>query len=281
MKKISLSNAALKNIAYLIMLIDHSFSVFYNEMMRQHSLTGYGPVMSRQVYSIGRLIGRSAFILFAYLIAEGFTHTSSKLKYLLRLILFAFISEASYDLVVMGRAIDYKSQNVYFTLSVSVFVLIVWEWAGKSAQKIRRAKAQRDAWWYISVAACVWARLVALLLGCYAAYYLRSDYQYMGVLLIFTFYILRDKPIYIKLVPAACVMFFGTWSSNILKYAGSYTTAYLFRFSMRELFGLFAFIPIALYDGTRGRQLPKVVSYGFYPVHLLVLRGIAYAIVGR
>lgn len=280
MKKISLSNAVLKNIAYLIMLIDHSAVVFYTEMTRQRSLTGYGPVMSRQVYSVGRLIGRSAFILFAYLIAEGFAHTSSKLKYLLRLILFALISEIPYDLVLKGRVVDYNGQNTYFTLSISVFVLIMWEWAGKSAQKMRRSKVQRDVWWYICVGACVWAQLAALILGCFTAYYLRTDYQYMGVLLIFTFYTLRDKPIYIKFVPIACVMFFGMWSINLLKYAHTYTFAYLFRFSMRELFGLFAFVPIALYDRTKGRQLPKVVCYGFYPVHLMVLRSIASVIVG-
>lgn len=280
MKKISLSNAVLKNIAYLTMFVDHSALVFYTEMTKQHSLTGYGPVMSRQVYSVGRLIGRSAFILFAYLIAEGFIHTSSKLKYLLRLILFAFISEIPYNLVNAGQMFDYNSQNIYFTLAISVFVLIVWEWAGKSAQRMRRAKAQRDVRWYICVGACVFAQLGALFLGCYAAHYLRTDYQYMGVLLIFTFYILRDKPIYIKLVPVACVMFLGMWSINLLKYAHTYTFAYLFRFSMRELFGLFAFVPIALYDGTKGRQLPKAVCYGFYPVHLIVLRGIAHVIVG-
>ena len=280
MKKISLSNVVLKNIAYLIMLIDHSVYVIYTAMRQHHSLTGNGPVMSYQVYSAGRLIGRSAFVLFAYLITEGFTHTGSKLKYLMRLILFAFISEIPYDLVFKGRVIDYSSQNIYFTLSLGVFALIVWEWAGKNAQKIRCAKVKRDVWWYVCVGACTSAQFGMLLFVCYAAHYLRTDYQYMGVLLIFTFYILKNKPILIQCVPAACVMFFGMWSVNLLKYAGSYTTAYLFRFSMRELFGLFAFIPIALYDGTKGRQLPKVVYYGFYPVHLLVLRGIAYVIVG-
>ena len=280
MKKISLSNAVLKNIAYLIMVIDHSAVIFYTVTVRQHSLTGYGPVMSHQVYSIGRLIGRSAFILFAYLIAEGFIHTGSKLKYLLRLILFAFISEIPYDVACRGQLIDYSSQNIYFTLSISVFVLIVWEWAAQSAQEIRRAKVQRDVRWYICVGACAMTQIGVLLLGCYAAYYLRTDYQYMGVLLIFTFYILRGKSVLIKFVPAACVMFFGMLSINLLKYASNYTTAYLVRFSMRELSGLFAFIPIALYDGTKGRQLPKVVCYGFYPVHLMVLRGIAYILVG-
>lgn len=279
MKKPSLSNAVLKNIAYMTMLIDHFFAVSNTEMVR-HAMTEYGLVMPRQIYSVGRLIGRIPFVLFAYLIAEGYTHTRSRVKYLSRLTLFAFVSEVPFDLAFKGRSVDYSGQNIYFTLTISVLVLIVWEWAGENVQKMRHAKVRRDALWYICTGVFVCAQASAVLLGCYAAYFLRTDYKYMGVLLIFTFYMLRDKPLLIKIVPAACVMFFGMWSINLLRYEGIYTPEYLFRFSMRELFGLFAFLPIALYDGTRGRQLPKAVCYGFYPVHLLLLYGIARIFAG-
>lgn len=280
MGKYSFNNAVLKNIAYLTMLLDHFFVVIFMEIIRQRSFAGYDTGVMSQVYSIGRLIGRGSFVLFAYLAVEGFLHTRSRLKYLLRLMLFAFVSEVPFDLAFSGQMIDQSSQNIFFTLSISVLVLAGWEWAEKCVRGLYRTRVSQDVSWHVCVVLFRVVQLSMILLGCGAAYYLKSDYKYMGVLLIFTFYLLRNKPFYVQIVPVACVLFLGTWSINMLRYAGDYSTAYLIRFSMRELFGLFAFIPIAMYDGTKGRQLPKAVCYGFYPVHLLVLCGIARMISG-
>ena len=275
MKKISFSNAVLKNIAYLTMFIDHFFAVVFTEIMRRQSMAGYDTGVMSQAYSAGRAVGRVSFVLFAYLASEGFMHTKSRLKYLLRLGMFALVSEIPFDLAFSGQTIDLSSQNIFFTLFISVLVLTVWEWAGRNISRLCRTRLHRDAHWHICAGVFKMAQFGAVMLGCGAALFLRTDYKYMGVLLIFTFYILRDSSPLVKIIPAACVMFLGTWSVNMLRYAGDYTTAYLFWFSMRELYGLFAFIPIALYDGTKGRQLPKAVCYGFYPVHLLVLYGIS------
>ena len=280
MRKLSLSNAGLKNIAYLTMLIDHFFAIIFMQMIRQYSSAGYETNMMSLVYSVGRAVGRISFVLFAYLTVEGFIHTRSRIKYMLRLMLFAVVSEVPFDLAFAGQVIEFDSQNIFFTLLISVFVLTVWEWVEKSVQMMRHTGAQRDIYWYICIVVFRVMQIGVVLLGCSAAYFLRTDYKYMGVLLIYTFYILRNHRIYVKIVPVACVMFLGIWSINLLRYSGIYTTAYLFRFSMRELYGLFAFIPIALYDGTKGRQLPKAVCYGFYPVHLLALCGIARMVFG-
>lgn len=275
MQKPSLSNAGLKNIAYLIMLIDHFFAVVFTEIIRRYAAAGYETDTLIRIRSAGRAGGRIAFILFAYLIAEGFLHTRSRRNYLLRLMLFALISEVPFDLASSGRAVNYSSQNIFFTLSVSVLVLIVWEWAEENIHMINHPGTKRDAGWYVCITSFRCTQFGTLLIGCAAAYILRAEYKYMGVLLIFTFYILRKKPLSMKIVPAACVMFFGMWSINILRYAEIDTPDFIFRFSMRELYGLFAFIPIALYDGQKGRQLPKAVCYSFYAVQLLLLYGIA------
>ena len=275
MGKFSFSNAILKNIAYLTMFVDHFFVVVFMEIIRQYSMTGADTDMLQQIYSVGRAIGRISFVLFAYLTVEAFLYTRSRIKYLLRLMLFALVSEVPYDLAFSNRMIDYSSQNIFFTLFISVIVLIGWEWAGKCVRALHSTKVSQDVYWYVCVGVFRIVQLGTVLLGCLAVYYLKADYKYMGVLLIFTFYILRNKPFYVKFVPVACVMYLGILSINLLRYTGVYTTAYLLRFSLRELYGLFAFIPIALYDGNKGRQLPKAVCYGFYPVHLLLLYGIA------
>lgn len=275
MGKVSLSNAVLKNIAYLTMFIDHFFAVVFMEGIRRYSLAGADTGMLQQIYSVGRAIGRTSFVLFAYLTVEAFIHTRSRVKYLLRLMLFAFVSEVPFDLALSRQIIDRTSQNIFFTLSISVIVLIGWEWAGKCVRTLQRTKMSQDMCWYVCVGVFRAVQLGTVLLGCLAAYYMKVDYKYMGVLLIFTFYMLRNKPLYIKIVPVACVMYLGILSINLQRYTGVYTTDYLLRFSLRELYGLFAFIPLALYDGSRGRQLPKAVCYGFYPVHILVLYGVA------
>lgn len=280
MKKLSLSNAGLKNIAYLTMLIDHFFVVIFMQMIRQYSAAGYETDIMSRVYSAGRAVGRVSFVLFAYLTVEGFIHTRSRIKYMLRLMLFAVVSEVPFDLAFAGQVVEFGSQNIFFTLLISVLVLTVWEWIEKSVRMMRCTEAQRDIYRHMCIVVFRSMQIGVVLLGCSAAYFLRTDYKYMGVMLIFTFYILRNYPFYVKIVPVACVMFLGIWSINLQRYWGIYTIAYLFRFSMRELYGLFAFVPIALYDGTKGRQLPKVVCYGFYPVHLLALRGIARMISG-
>lgn len=275
MKKFPLSNAVLKNTAYLTMFIDHFFAVVFTEIIRRYSVAGYETDKLVQIRQVGRAVGRISFILFAILAVESFMHTRSRRNYLLRLGLFAFVSEIPFDLAFSGQVFDYGSQNIFFTLFLGVLVLVVWEWAGKCVRALHRTKMSQDVCWYVCVGVFRALQLGTVLLGCLAAYYLKADYKYMGVLLIFTFYILRNKPFYIKIVPVACVMYLGILSINLLRYTGVYTTTYLLRFSLRELYGLFAFIPIALYDGNKGRQLPKAVCYGFYPVHLLLLYGIA------
>ncbi|MDE6844767.1 MAG: conjugal transfer protein TraX [Lachnospiraceae bacterium] len=275
MKEVSFSSAVLKNIAYLTMLTDHFFAVVFTEVIQRHSLAGYRTDWMNSCYSVGRAIGRVSFILFCYLVVESFMHTRSRKKYLLRLGGFALVSEIPFDLAFSGKVVDCNSQNVFFTLFIGVFILVVWEWAGKSVRMLRICNNSNDAGWHICITVFEILRIGIVPAGGVVAYYLKTDYRYMGVFLIFIFYLFHERGIFAKMIVAGCVMFLGTWSTNCLRYADIYAASYLFRFSMREMYGLFAFVPIFLYDGSKGRQLPKAVYYGFYPVHLLVLHGIA------
>ena len=303
MKKISVSGAVLKNIAYLTMLIDHFFVVVFWELIVRQEAAGNATSVMRQIYQDGRAVGRISFVLFAFLAAESFRHTRSRRNYLLRLGLFAFVSEIPFDLAFSGKIIDLESQNIYLTLFLGVLLLVMWERAGRiggtaprgttplggTAPRGRtplgdtalrgttplgdtalRGRTPLGA----AVLRCS-ARLGAVMLCCGAAWLLRSDYQFMGVLLILTLYLTRHREITARVLAAGCVLLLGTWGVNCLNYGGSYTAAFLLQFSTGELYGLFAFLPIALYDGSKGRQLPRAVCYGFYPVHLLVLYGIA------
>lgn len=172
--------------------------------------------------------------------------------------MFALLSEIPFDLAFSGEVADWSGQNIYWTLFLGVLMLTCWEYLGQ----------YRGAW----IPA---ARLAVLVLSCVTAFLCAMDYRFMGILLIFVFYRTRGKFLAIQILAAALVMFFGTWGSNCIRYAGTYTVIYLLRFSLRELYGLFAFALIFLYNGERGRQLPKPFYYGFYPLHLLFLYGVA------
>ena len=253
-----LTGAVLKNIAYVSMFIDHFFAIIFLNYMSIHTVNGAWDPKLVPVYRAGRAVGRIAFILFAFLIVEGFLCTRSKIRFLLRLFLFALLSEIPFDLAFSGELIDWEGQNIYWTLLIGVLVLTIWEYLS-----------------YCGRVLSVVGRFLTVAAACAAAFYGATDYRFMGVLLILTFYLTRGRDEGVRFMAVGLVMLFGTWSSNIIRYAGSYTADKLFWSSLREMYGLFAFLLIGVYSGERGKQLPKVFYYGFYPVHLLFLYGIA------
>ena len=266
MKKGFLNSAVLKNTAYITMFIDHFFAIVYRAMIRQCQIAGYETGGMEQIYTVGRAVGRISFILFACLAVEGFGHTRSRSNYLFRLGAFALVSEIPFDLAFSGSYFDPGSQNVFFTLFLGVLALTIWEWAAD--------KASASAGIVRSV------QVIALASCCIAAYLLKTDYKYMGVLLIFVFYQIRGRKLPVQILMAGFVMLFGTWSMNCIRYAGYYSVRDLFWFSAQELYGLFAFILIGVYNGEKGRQLPKAFCYGFYPMHLLLLHCVSLLLAG-
>lgn len=257
-----ISGATLKNMAYISMFIDHFFAIIilnYLHYLGRMAGDGLWDPGLTIIYRVGRAVGRVAFILFAHQIVEGFLYTRNRGRFLLRLGVFAIISEIPFDLALSGQIIDWNSQNIFFTLLIGVLVMSAWE-------SLARYQG----------AAFVVARWAALAAGCLAAYWGSTDYRYMGVLLIFVFYKAHDRNLSDKIILAGCVMLFGTWSANCLRYLeDGYTVLELLRVSLREMYGLAAFFPLAFYKGKKGRQLPKWFCYGFYPAHLLFLYGAA------
>ena len=104
----------LKLIASACMLIDHIGAVF--------------PTASPTAF---RFIGRIAFPVYAYLVAQGCKHTKNINKYLLRLGIFALISEIPFDLAFYGRfswATGFlRDTNVFYTLFLGVGCIAVYE----------------------------------------------------------------------------------------------------------------------------------------------------------
>lgn len=109
MKK-NLSSTALSVVAAAAMLADHAAVAFLN---------------GSALYSPMRAIGRISFPIFLFLIAQGIEHTSSKPRYLARLVVFAAVSELPFD-ILFYRTIFYpRHQNTIFTLFICAVALML------------------------------------------------------------------------------------------------------------------------------------------------------------
>lgn len=158
-----ISGAGLKWIAIITMLIDHIGAVFALEIIQYFH--------SSLPYWILRGIGRLAFPIFCFLLVEGYVHTHNKIKYGIRLFLFAIVSEIPFDLAFQHNLLEWKNQNVFFTLTLGLPAIFVLEHLQKKP-------------WLGRVLACGILLLAELF---------HTDYGGAGVLLIAGFYIFRDK----------------------------------------------------------------------------------------
>ena len=196
-----------------------------------------------------RCIGRIAFPIFCFLIAEGCVYTHDRKKYALRLLVFALLSEIPFNLMTGGWVWNPYDQNVLWTLLAGALVCWLMDWALK-----RRAASSFVLTGAVMVAA-YW--LLELL---------NTDYGGWGMLLVVMFYGVHRAPggaVSKMIAQALGLAFFSIVSM------GGYVSI--------ELWSLVALVPIWLYNGQRGFS-PKAVQYGFYafyPVHILVLSLIA------
>lgn len=228
-----LSNSNLKLLAIIFMLIDHIAATSSYLYFEHHSL-----------YLIMRIIGRLAFPIFAFLLVEGFLHTRNRYKYLLRLSIFAIISEVPFDLAFYGSYYELSHQNVFFTLSIGLIALILFD-----------KYVQED----FSKA------FMYLILMCLLALILMTDYNAIGVLIIFAFYYYRKD--FKKLTFALIVLN----SLFVLEPLVTSLNNGTFYFGIViQLFAVFALFFIKMYNHERGYSL-KYLFYIFYPAHLLIL----------
>lgn len=203
-------------------------------------------------------IGRLAFPIFAFLISEGFVHTSNLKKYILRLLVFALVSEIPFNYFYGGNWFYPYHQNVMFTLLLGLLAISL----------IDKLKKDHSAKQIVKTVALL------LLLSLLSAIGF-VDYGFTGFLTVVMFYIFRDFPFAWLLQLAAMVLM------NIVFFRGEMALVEVFGKTYEiatQGFAVLALIPIWLYGGRKGYS-NKIIQYGFYafyPVHMLVLYLITY-----
>lgn len=132
-----LSGNALKMIALITMIIDHIGAALLEMGVIEGYNTGVLDISYDtalfwwNVDSVLRAIGRIAFPIYCFLIAEGFVHTHDPKKYALRLGLFALISEIPFDLAFFHSWMHPEDQNVFFTLLLGLLAIMALDYFEK------------------------------------------------------------------------------------------------------------------------------------------------------
>lgn len=210
-----LDGTVLKIIAMISMVFDHLGDIFFPELVWM------------------RIIGRLAMPIFAFCISEGYIHTRNKGKYLLRLGVFALVSEVPFDLAIFGK-VEFTHQNIMLTFFLTVLALILFE-------KITERK--KAIWYILGVMVVMMVAVVSLLLC--------TDYNAFALGLVFVFFLLRNK-------------------SHVIRNMVAFVYHILMRNVGIYLWGILSFILLMMYNGKKGKGL-KWLFYGFYPGHLLIL----------
>ncbi len=107
-----LDGTALKLIALTSMLIDHTASILLRNSDFVVLRLG-GRVLD--LYTLMRCVGRISFPIYAFLLVEGFLHTSSVKRYARDLLILALVSELPWNLSHAGTLL-LAHQNVMFTM---------------------------------------------------------------------------------------------------------------------------------------------------------------------
>ncbi len=195
---------------------------------------------------ITQYLGRMAFPLFAFLVGEGYCHTSNLKKYYQRLILFAIISQLPFMLfrTLVGQ---WKMLNILFTLLFGLVAITLWD-------KLSKKNG-------LSIHALILIMIGLLLFG----RVINVDYGWYGILSVFVLYRLRDKKV-IRILGFAIL-------TGIYYYPRILVNASLSNF-ISYFCTVLPTILLLFYNGKLGKKT-KYGYYIFYPAHMLLLYAIS------
>lgn len=245
------SSSTLHIIGMLLMLCDHIGCVFFPQ------------------YQIFRRIGRLAFPIFAFTVVEGFLHTKNIKQYILRIVIFAVLSEIPFDLMLSGQCFDFSHQNVLWTFALGLLMLHCMN------KTLNRCI---DVGYDISVR--IGSFFILFIVFAIAALLMETDYSIYGIAMIFVFYIFHGQQWYCKLGQFLCLLLINCcWMNDLNLYAFAMTIVQIFtQFKMppTQCFAMFVFLFVWNYNGEKGisKTWFKHLCYLFYPLHALLLYGI-------
>ena len=220
-KKFSLTNNQLKIIAMISMLIDHIGVQIYPDLQ------------------ILRIIGRLAFPIFAYMIAEGCFYTKNKTRYLLMIFGLGFICQLVFYFF-MGSL--YQGILMTFSLSIIGIYAIDFYLNNKNLKSLCLMLLTSIGIIFVSL-------ILPMILNNTD---FEFDYTLLGILLPITIYFSKHKLLKLLFVAVISILL------SIL-------------YVPYQLYSLLALPLLLLYNGERGKYKLKYLFYIFYPAHLVII----------
>ena len=234
-----LSGNMLKIIAAITMTIDHIGAILFPHIL------------------ILRIIGRIAFPIFAFMIAEGCKYTKNKLRYLLFIMIAAFIFQ-----VVYYAFTNDNDMNIFVTFSLSIIMIY--------ALQFFKVTLFNDIY---KISQKILAGFMFLLSIAFT--YLINDfveihYGIFGCIL----------PVFVALFhkvngnnPKFMDKIDNNLTSVLLTAIGLILLA--FNSASIQFYSLLSLIFLLLYSGKRGKYKMKYFFYIYYPAHMVILYGIS------
>ena len=241
----------LKLIAMVSMFIDHTAFWLVNNNL------------------VMRNIGRFAFVIYCFLMAESYYHLKDKPdrlnKHVIKLLFLFVLSEVPYDLFDHRKLMDFSSQNVILTLLLGFLSLII---AGYIKRKINN-KTLAGIGFILSVLAM--AELSILF---------KSEYKFRGVLLIAMFYLYLEKADSLKLKDKVFMLcgidliycLLGLWTRSDFGAWEQFVETTV-RMSKWTVGMIISFLPLVFYNrklGYHEKWFKYFYSY-FYPLQFVIL----------
>lgn len=208
-----MSSFSIKIIAAITMLIDHiGFAIFPNNLLL-------------------RIIGRISMPLFAFQIAIGFEKTRNREKYILRMLIFAIVSQLPFYLMYSTQGLD-APLNIGFTFLLSLLILYSFE-------NIKN----------------IWGKIICITLIVLECLFLDYDYYISGAFLVILFFYTRKN----KSVMAILYSIFTVIYAICVKTSNAIA-----------IFEILALIPLLTFNDKKGYNI-KYLFYIFYPLHMLLI----------
>ncbi len=236
MKKYKILSAnTIKILAVICMIIDH---------------IGY---MILPQIKLLNIIGRLAFPLFAYFIAEGCKYTKNKLKHFMLILSLGVLFQSVYFIYfgVVGLL------NIFLTFSVSIFLIYVLEEVKISFYESKKLFAL-NAFIFL---ACI----LVVFVVCKRV---QIDYGFFGVML----------PVWISFTYSPNTRYAKKYKKidndnlRLIVFAlGIILLAFFNRINSYLIFGILAVPVMLLYNGKKGKYNLKYFFYVIYPLHMVVI----------
>lgn len=190
-------------------------------------------------FSFFNLIGRIAFPIFAFQSVQSYIHTKNFKKHVLKLLIFACISQIPFMLFLSTFSTTF-ALNIFFTFVLGLICLFIYD---KCTNKI--------------------LGFIFVIIGSIIGEIIHVDYGAFGILLIFAFYLFKDKKLLMTIT--TIILCFAKYIPNIIEVPSLYL-----HYLSCAIFTSLSLIFILFYNKKQGPKA-KYFFYIFYPLHLLIL----------